>query len=347
MGPLGGSIISLPGFFDHEWLATPVAAAAGLIGGLIRQIMPNKELIWNFGPFSFLGVPRLTWRAVREMRFPWEIVPLAACVGIELGRIVLGRTVTPRWLFRLDPQDPAAFALILLATVMAVAVPIKIWNNTRIEAKLVEHQQLLLKARMDALTSQINPHFLFNTLNAVSSLVRADPDMARVVVVKLSNILRRLLRKQENFVPLRDELEFTDDYLDIEVIRYGRDKLQIFKEIDPRSLDVFVPSMLLQPIVENCIKHGLAPRLEGGEIHIRTAHRDGRLAIEVEDNGIGIAPERLREIGGEGIGISNVHERLRVLYGQDFRFDIQSEHGRGTLIRIEIPELVTVLEASG
>jgi two-component system LytT family sensor kinase len=346
MGPLGGSIISLPGFFDHEWLATPVAAAAGLIGGLIRQIMPNKELIWNFGPFSFLGVPRLVWRAVREMRFPWEIVPLAACVGIELGRIVLGRTVTPRWLFRLDPQDPAAFALILLATVMAVAVPIKIWNNTRIEAKLVEHQQLLLKARMDALTSQINPHFLFNTLNAVSSLVRADPDMARVVVVKLSNILRRLLRKQENFVPLRDELEFTDDYLDIEVIRYGRDKLQIFKEIDPRSLDVFVPSMLLQPIVENCIKHGLAPRLEGGEIHIRTAHGDGRLAIEVEDNGIGIAPERLREIGGEGIGISNVHERLRVLYGQDFRFDIQSEHGRGTLIRIEIPELVTVLEAS-
>jgi two-component system LytT family sensor kinase len=346
VGPLGGSIVSLPAFFGHEWLATPVAAAAGLLGGLIRQVMFNKELIWNLGPFSFLSVPRWLWRAARETRFPWETLPLAGCVGLELGRILLGRTVPGRWFFRLDPLDPAALALVLLATVMGVAVPIKIWNNTRIEAKLEQHQQLLLKSRMDALTSQINPHFLFNTLNAVSSLVRVDPDMARVVVIKLSNILRRLLRKQENFVPLREELAFIDDYLDIEVIRFGRDKLQIFKEIDNHSLDAFVPSMLLQPIVENCIKHGLTPRLEGGEIHLRTSHANGRLAIEIEDNGIGIPPERLRDIYAEGIGISNVHERLKVLYGQDFRFDIRSERGRGTLIRIEIPELVSVLEAS-
>ena len=96
-------------------------------------------------------------------------------------------------------------------------MPVKIWNNTRIEMNLEQNQQLLLKARMDALTSQINPHFLFNTLNAVASLIRFDPDMARVVVMKLSNILRRLLRKHETFVPLRDELDFIDDYLDIEV----------------------------------------------------------------------------------------------------------------------------------
>jgi two-component system LytT family sensor kinase len=345
-GPLGGSVISLPAFFGHEWLAMPAAAAAGLIGGLIRQLMPNKELIWNLGPFSFLSVPRWVWRAAREVRFPWETLPLAACVGLEFGRILLGRAVKPWWLFSINPLDPGAFVLVLLATLMAVAVPIKIWNNTRIEAKLAENQQRLLKARMDALTSQINPHFLFNTLNAVSSLVRVDPDMARVVVVKLSNILRRLLRQQENFVPLRDELAFIDDYLDIEVIRFGRDKLQIFKEVDEHSLDAFVPSMLLQPIVENCIKHGLGPRLEGGRIHIRTSRSDGRVTIEVEDNGAGIPPERLRDIYAEGIGISNVQERLTVLYGQDFRFDIKSEQGFGTLIRIEIPELVPVLESS-
>jgi len=345
-GPLGGSVISLPAFFGHEWLAMPAAAAAGLLGGIIRQLMPNKELIWGLGPFSFLGVPRWVWRAARETRFPWETLPLAACVGIELGRVILGRGVKASWLFRIDPLDPGAFVLVLLATVMAVAVPIKIWNNTRVEAQLVENQQRLLKARMDALTSQINPHFLFNTLNAVSSLVRVDPDMARVVVIKLSNILRRLLRQQENFVPLRDELAFIDDYLDIEVIRFGRDKLQIFKEVDEHSLDAFVPSMLLQPIVENCIKHGLGPRLDGGHIHIRTSRADGRVAIEVEDNGAGIPPERLRDIYAEGIGISNVQERLTVLYGQDFRFDIKSEPGRGTLIRIEIPELVPVLASS-
>ena len=124
---------------------------------------------------------------------------------------------------------------------------------------------------------QINPHFLFNTLNTVSSLIRFDPDMARGVVLKLSNILRRLLRKHETFVPLREELEFIDDYLDIEVIRFGRDKLQIFKEIDEEARESFVPSMLLQPIIENSIKHGIAPRLEGGEIHLRSTLKDGRL----------------------------------------------------------------------
>ena len=201
----------------------------------------------------------------------------------------LAEAVPPRWLFDFRPQNWGYELLVVLSSVMCVAMAIKIWNNTRIEMNLEQNQQLLLKARMDALTSQINPHFLFNTLNTVSSLIRFDPDMARGVVLKLSNILRRLLRKHETFVPLREELEFIDDYLDIEVIRFGRDKLQIFKEIDEETLDAFVPSMLLQPIVENSIKHGLAPRLEGGEIHLRTRRVDGRLLIEIDDNGMGIS----------------------------------------------------------
>jgi two-component system, LytTR family, sensor kinase len=204
-----------------------------------------------------------------------------------------------------------------------------------------------LKARMDALTSQINPHFLFNTLNTVSSLIRFDPDMARGVVLKLSNILRRLLRKHETFVPLREELEFIDDYLDIEVIRFGRDKLQIFKEIEEETLETFVPSMLLQPMVENSIKHGLAPRLEGGQIHLRTRQSNGRLLIEIEDNGMGISPERLAAVYGGGIGISNVHERLRLLYGDQFKMDIRSQEGQGTQIHIEIPELATAEPFTG
>jgi two-component system LytT family sensor kinase len=176
----------------------------------------------------------------------------------------------------------------------------------------------------------------------VSSLIRFDPDMARGVVLKLSNILRRLLRKHETFVLLREELEFIDDYLSIEVIRFGRDKLQIFKEIDEDTLDAFVPSMMLQPIVENSIKHGLAPRLAGGQIHVRTHRREGRLFIEIDDNGIGMSRERLAEVYGGGIGISNVHERLRLLYGDQFAMDIHSQEGEGTRINIEIPELVPV-----
>jgi two-component system LytT family sensor kinase len=154
------------------------------------------------------------------------------------------------------------------------------------------------------------------------------------------------LRKHETFVPLREELDFIDDYLDIEVIRFGPDKLQIFKEIDDETLEAFVPSMLLQPIVENAIKHGLAPKLEGGQIHLRTRRQDGRLFIEIEDNGMGIAPEHLPDVYAKGIGISNVTERLRLLYGDQFRMDIRSREGQGTQIRIELPELASAASAT-
>src|SRR6266849_1002385 len=340
VGPLGGSIISLPAFFNHEWLSMPVAAAAGLVGGLIRQEVPNTEEIWKLGPFTFLSTPRWLVRLYRRKKFSWEMLPVGALVVLELARQALGHATKPQWLFYLDAGKSWGLTLVLLSTVMAVAVPMKIWNNTRIEMNLEQHQQLLLKARMDALTAQINPHFLFNTLNTVSSLIRCDPDTARGVVIKLSNILRRLLRKHETFVPLQEELDFIDDYLDIEVARFGRDNLQIHKQIEEHTLDAFVPSMLLQPIVENAIKHGLAAKLDGGEITIRTSAHEGRLVIEIEDNGAGIPEDRMAQVFGDGIGISNVHERLRVLYGSDFQMSISSRKGEGTRIRIEVPELI-------
>ena len=345
LGPLGGSIVSLPAFFfNHEWLATPMAAFAGLLGGLIRQAIPNKEDIWNFGPFTFLNIPRWLARMRRHRSVPWEALPLAGCIALELVRLAIGHATKPQWLFFIAAWNWWSVVLIILATVMAVAVPIKIWNNTRIQMNLEQHQQLLLKARMDALSSQINPHFLFNTLNTVSSLIRYDPDLARVVVLKLSNILRRLLRKHETFVALHEELDFVDDYLDIEVARFGRDNLQIFKHVEDDTLESFVPSMLLQPIVENSIKHGLAAKLEGGQITIRTSSNDGRLIIEVQDNGAGIPENRMPQVYMDGIGISNVHERLKVLYGNAFRMDILSREGEGTLIRIEVPELAAKRE---
>jgi len=346
VGLLGGSLISLPAFGNHEWLSSPMAALVGLLAGVVRDVIPEKEDVWDFGPFLFLNTPAWLWRLVRYAKGNWAMLPLFACSAFALGQIELADHVPPRWLFSIRTANSGYVLLVVLSSVMCVAMAVKIWNNTRIEMNLEQNQQLLLKARMDALTSQINPHFLFNTLNTVSSLIRFDPDMARGVVLKLSNILRRLLRKHETFVALREEIEFIDDYLDIEVIRFGRDKLQIFKEIDEETLDAFVPSMLLQPIIENAIKHGLAPRLEGGQIHLRAHLRDGRLAIEIDDNGLGMPPERLLEVYGGGIGISNVHERLRLLYGDQFVMDIRSQEGEGTQIRIEIPELTAVEQAA-
>jgi two-component system, LytTR family, sensor kinase len=341
VGLLGGSLISLPAFGSHEWLASPIAALVGLIAGTVRGMMPEKEDVWHFGPFLFVNIPQSIWRFIRYRKVNWAMLPLFACISLTVTQIELADAVPPNWLFSWHPSNWGYALLVVMSSMMCVAMAIKIWNNTRIEMNLEQNQQLLLKARMDALTSQINPHFLFNTLNTVSSLIRFDPDMARGVVLKLSNILRRLLRKHETFVPLREELAFIDDYLDIEVIRFGRDKLQIFKEIEEDSLETFVPSMLLQPMVENSIKHGLAPRLQGGQIHLRARNLDGRLLIEIEDNGMGITPERLAEVYGGGIGISNVHERLRLLYGDQFKMNIRSKEGQGTHIHIEIPELAT------
>jgi two-component system LytT family sensor kinase len=306
-------------------------------------LIPDKEDLWNFGPFTFLNIPKAIMRMVRSAEMMWEMVPLMTCVGLELGRVALVIATKPTWLFAMDPHWNWMLCLLVLGTLMSVAAPLKIWNNTRIEMNLERHQQLLLRARMDALSSQINPHFLFNTLNTVTALIRVDPDTARGVVLKLSNILRRLLRKHETFVPLREELSFIDDYLDIEVARFGEDNLDIVKEIAEETLETFIPSMLLQPIVENSLKHGLAPKLEGGRIFLRTSNRDGRLHIEIEDNGVGISEEKMPHVYVEGIGLSNVRERLKVLYGADFNLDIQSHEGQGTMIKIDVPQLVPVI----
>jgi two-component system LytT family sensor kinase len=343
VGPIGGAIITIPALMAHEWLAMPAASTAGLLGGLIRQVIPDKEDLWNFGPFTFLNIPKAMMRMLRQGEIMWEMLPLMACVGLELGRVALVMATKPKWLFAIDPRWNWQLILVVIGTLVSVAAPLKIWNNTRIEMNLERHQQLLLRARMDALASQINPHFLFNTLNTVTALIRVDPDTARGVVLKLSNILRRLLRKHETFVPLREELSFIDDYLDIEVARFGEDNLDIVKEIDERTLDTFIPSMLLQPIVENSLKHGLAPKLEGGRIYLRTSNSNGRLHIEIEDNGVGISEEKMPHVYVEGIGLSNVRERLRVLYGADFNLDINSHEGQGTRIKIDVPELVPLI----
>ncbi len=216
---------------------------------------------------------------------------------------------------------------IYAGTVMAVAIALKVLNNVRIEMKLEQQERLLLQARMEALQSQINPHFLFNTLNSVSSLVRRDPDSAREMIVKLGNILRRLLRKGDSFVPLREEFEFLDDYLDIEVVRFGRDKLKVVKELEPASLDHLVPSMILQPLVENAIKHGLADKVEGGSIYLRSRCAEHRVVIEVEDDGVGMPQSGASSSSGTGIGMVNVTERLQVVYGDAAEINVESQPG--------------------
>jgi len=245
----------------------------------------------------------------------------------------------PRWLFALDTGNLGLQVLVWLSAPMVVGIALKVWNALRIELKLEEQKRFLLEARLDALQRQINPHFLFNTLNSIASLVRRKPELAREMIVKLANILRALLKDHDSYVPLREELKFTDDYLDIEVVRFGADKLRVEKEIDPRTLDVLVPSILLQPLIENSIKHGLEPRIHGGTVTLRSRLDGDRIRIEVADDGVGIGnrPPSALPRSGAGIGMKNVRERLEVLYGNRAQFNVVSNPGRGTLVTIEIP----------
>jgi two-component system, LytTR family, sensor kinase len=333
-GMVGGLLVSLPQLALQDWTNLPINVLAGLAAGWMRHLAQDREAIWSFSPFFDLSIYRWIRRTIAKSFIDWQTSFFVLILGLEFV-LQQTRRAFPHHTFALESPNWPVVVAIYLVTVMCVAISLKVLNNTRIEMKLEEQERLLLQARMEALQSQINPHFLFNTLNSVSSLVRFDPDTARVMIVKLSNILRRLLRKGDNFVQLREEFDFIDDYLDIEVVRFGKDKLKVIKELEPESLDAIVPNMILQPLVENSIKHGLSGKVEGGSIYLRSRIADGKLVIEVEDDGIGM--EASSNDNGTGIGLANVQERLSVLYGSTARVEVDSTQKVGTTVRIVLP----------
>lgn len=341
-GSLGGVLMGFPALLHQEWATLPFLLLCGFISGQFRTMALDKDDIWSFTPFIDQSIFRLIRRNLPRPRlFDWQIIFFTTVIGLRFVQTELFGYLHPGAIFALEsPDNWWVESAIYAASMMAIGIELKIFNSVRIQIKLEEQERLLLHARMEALQNQINPHFLFNTLNSISSLVRFDPDMAREMIFKLATILRRLLSSGEAFAPLREEFEFIDNYLDIEVVRFGRDKLRVVKEFDPASLDVVVPSMLLQPLVENSIKHGLGPKVEGGSIFLRSRVNDSRLIIEVEDDGVGMGGAQLEESSswaGMGIGMANISERLQVLYGDTARMTIDSHEGKGTLVRIRLP----------
>src|ERR1700733_4790493 len=345
-GVLGGILMAVPALLHGQWATLPFGVLSGFIAGQLRAMAADKDDIWSFSPFIDLSIYRLIRRNLPTPRlFDWQIMFFTTIIGLRFVQSQMARYF-PHSIFSVDSSSLWVEASIYAASAMAIGIELKIFNSVRIQIKLEEQERLLLHARMEALQNQMNPHFLFNTLNSISSLVRFDPDTARELISKLATILRRLLNSSDSFVPLREEVEFIDNYLDIEVVRFGKDKLRVVKELAPDSLDVMVPSMLLQPLLENSIKHGLSSKVEGGSIHLRSRLVDSGLVIEVEDDGVGMGVTPSTEAGttrGAGIGITNISERLQVLYGDTARMTIDSHEGKGTLVRIRLP----LLQAGG
>jgi len=212
------------------------------------------------------------------------------------------------------------------------------------ELRASQLETQLAQARLQALEMQLHPHFLFNALHTIAVLVRTQRNAQAVrVVTGLGELLRRALDSAgTQLVPLKQEIEFIQRYLEIEQIRFG-ERLCIEMTVDPDTHDAQVPHLILQPLVENAIRHGIAPRASPGALRVR-ARRDGdQLLLTVRDDGPGL-PDELDSRIGNGVGLSTTRERLRRIYGDDHRFVVANAEGGGVTAELEIPFQVAVEE---
>lgn len=207
------------------------------------------------------------------------------------------------------------------------------YRDQEIAASRLEAQ--LATARLDLLRMQLNPHFLFNALHDISELMHEDVERAERMVEDLSELLRLSLRYAgEPEVPLSEEVGFLRRYLDLEQMRF-QDRLETRVDVDPNALDARVPYLILQPLVENAVRHGVAPRLERGRVEVRGRADGEALVLEVYDDGPGVGPQVGKE--REGIGLRNMRERLRESYGAAHRFEMTDLAGGGLCVRLELP----------
>jgi two-component sensor histidine kinase len=331
-GALAGALISSPAFIHGEFMSLPIFIVCGITGGAIRALLADRSSIWSFSPLPFTSLYRSTRASFAEKKVEGQLIILFTCLGLDAIHYIISHNYS-NLLFDLHPDHDGVVVCRFIATLSLVGIPLKIWNNTRLEQQLEQRELRLLEARFQALKNQINPHFLFNTLNSISSCMWNNPQQARRILLKLSEILRRLLHNEKDFVPLSKELGFIDNYLEIETIRFGEEKLRIEKNIDARILDVPVPGMILQPFVENALKHGIAPMFEGGVLGITAKKVNEDVEVIIEDNGTGIR----EDYTSRGIGINNVIERLRMVYGPGEWCSISSPNGKGTRVEIRFP----------
>jgi two-component sensor histidine kinase len=228
-----------------------------------------------------------------------------------------------------------AFNLLVFTGIAVVAHAVDLYYRYRErERRALQLETQLTRAQLEALKNQLHPHFLFNTLNTISALLHRDVEAADRVVSRLGDLLRLSLQGGEQEIPLSQELSFLQHYLDIQHTRF-QDRLTFVQDVAPDTLDAMVPSLILQPLVENAVRHGIEPRSTPGRITIH-AHRDnGKLTLEVRDNGPGF--QQAKTAGCAGIGLANTRARLEQLYGAEHQFTLANQAEGGVMVRLEFP----------
>jgi two-component system, LytTR family, sensor kinase len=325
----------------------PVALADGIRVGLTNALLLGILAAVAFGAARRLPITGRCWPLRLLAHLAIAAAAISACV--LLNHLIL-LWATERPLFPLAarfgvrfPNWSLAYALLLG---LAHGIPfLRSYREAELRGAEIESQ--LARAQLQALTMQLHPHFLFNTLNSISALISRAPDEAGRMIGRLEDLLRLTLETTDTHaISLRHELEILRPYLEIEQTRF-RDRLQVEWSVAPESLDAIVPHLVLQPLVENAIRHGIARQSKPGTIRIRT-ERDGLwLRLQIRDTGRGLpagfqlaaAARRGGAAGAPrgGVGLANTRARLQRLYPAQHRFEIADAPGRGVVVTIEIP----------
>lgn len=275
-----------------------------------------------------------SWIALETRAFAWSLI--AGAVTAYVAELLA---------FGIRPLDWADWLLTLTQAIFTLFLwcslyfSIKQWQQSaRERERLLRAESEVRDARLNALRYQLNPHFLFNSLNAVSTLVLdGNAPAATRMLAQIGDFLRTILDRDAMLeTPLSQEIAFTEQYLAIEQTRLGG-RLRIDVNVSPETLDALVPSMLLQPLVENAVRHGVAPLVEGGTIRIQSKPHGGQLQISIQNSATSRARAETVDKAAHGIGLTNTEQRLKALYGTDYKFELQYQSAGGCLVLVELP----------
>lgn len=297
----------------YTWAAlTPVVLWLGR-----RFPIERKRIFRNSTILFFLAAPIVLF----------HVITLDYMNGLLSGEL---RGLSPPTPLRGMLVYLGAFDIIFYWTILAVSHALLYFR------KYQEREFRLAQAQLQALKTQLHPHFLFNTLNAISELIYEAPATAEQTLTQLSHLLRLSLKTdQEQEIALREELDFLKNYIEIHQTLM-QERLTVCWDIAPETYNALVPNLILQPLVENSIRHGIASRARGGMIEIRASHIDGTLNLEVCDDGVGLSSSAASTTQS-GVGITNTRARLQYLYGDCYRFDLSAPPKGGLSVNVRIP----------
>jgi LytS/YehU family sensor histidine kinase len=273
----------------------------------------------QFSIFAHIGGCMVFWIFINVFfrRFPSDFVQRLANLPDLLGNGLA-------WGFKFDVYG---------AVVLAAVALTNLERKKKEELRLAEIEKMFITAQLEALKMQLHPHFLFNALNSIVELIHQNANQAAQLLDRLEEFLRITLRIDGvQDVPLRKELAFIDCYLEMQKVRFPK-RLSVKMDIDENSMDSRVPILILQPLVENAIRHGIARNPKPGEISIYSKKTEGALQLKIGDTGPGISNSVIQE----GIGLANTKRRLQHMYGSQFRFEMRNEASGGLVVSLEIP----------